>query len=255
MLKYKIKLNYTFRTPDIRDYQLSIPTNKSSTTNNSFSIYTLQSKIKTVLDQGQLGSCVSNAFAQYINMCTNNNVRISRLCHYYCGRAIGGDSSLIDSGLNITQAAKIISKYGACSETNWPYIISNFNQLPSLSAFRSSLYFRRYSYSFLSQNINSIKTTLNTLKLPILFGICVYSSFMTNVVANTGIVPMPNTSEETLQGGHCILMVGYNDTTQVCICVNSWGIGWGQRGFFTIPYAYVLNPALASDFCVLQFVY
>jgi len=251
-LKSKFKLNYKFRLVDSRDYLLAVPQKISKTSLNSFS---LQNKVKTVLDQDQIGACVSNAFSQYINICTNNSVNISRLSHYYCGRVIDHNSPLDDSGLDIRRAANIISKYGACSETEWPYNIALFNKLPQLSALQSSLYFKKYTYSFLAQNIITFKSTLSNLKLPILFGINIYSSFMTTLVAKSGKVPMPNVNTETLEGGHCIVMVGYNDNTQTFTCVNSWGSYWGQKGFFTIPYVYVMNPTLASDFCVLQFLY
>ncbi len=80
-----------------------------------------------------------------------------------------------------------------------------------------------------------------------------YESF--DKADTTGIVPMPDTTKEALLGGHCVLMVGFNNVTQRFICVNSWGASWGDRGFFTIPYEYVVNPLLAADFCVLNFVY
>ena len=31
---------------------------------------------------------------------------------------------------------------------------------------------------------------------------------------------------------------------------NSWGTDVGKQGYFTIPYKYVLDPNLASDFWV-----
>jgi len=37
-------------------------------------------------------------------------------------------------------------------------------------------------------------------------------------------------------GGHCVCVVGYNDSGGYWICKNSWGIGWGQAGFFFIAY-------------------
>ena len=244
------KLNYKFQTHDRRDYKFTVT--KTPALASSFS---LANKVTTVLDQGNLGACVSNAFAQAIGMSTNYGVNISRLFHYYCGRAIEGDSSLDDSGLDIRKAANIISKYGGCLESVWPYVIVNFNQLPPLTAFQKSKLFQKYTYSFVNQDLNSLQTCLVTTNSPIIFGITVYSSFMTQQVANTGIVPMPNTTTETLEGGHCIVMVGYNNTTQQFTCLNSWGNKWGNKGFFYLPYAYVTNPSLASDFCSLNFTY
>lgn len=37
-------------------------------------------------------------------------------------------------------------------------------------------------------------------------------------------------------GGHCVSVVGHNDTEQYWICKNSWGIGWDEIGFFRIVY-------------------
>ncbi|HEY9643178.1 MAG TPA: C1 family peptidase [Coleofasciculaceae cyanobacterium] len=38
------------------------------------------------------------------------------------------------------------------------------------------------------------------------------------------------------EGGHCISIVGYDDTAGCWICKNSWGEGWGENGFFRIGY-------------------
>ncbi len=37
-------------------------------------------------------------------------------------------------------------------------------------------------------------------------------------------------------GGHCVTIVGYDDTQKYWICKNSWGAGWGESGFFRIGY-------------------
>jgi C1A family cysteine protease len=37
-------------------------------------------------------------------------------------------------------------------------------------------------------------------------------------------------------GGHCIAIIGYDDTAGCWICKNSWGAGWGENGFFRIAY-------------------
>ncbi|MUG93591.1 peptidase C1 [Scytonema sp. UIC 10036] len=39
-----------------------------------------------------------------------------------------------------------------------------------------------------------------------------------------------------LAGGHCISIVGYDDSQGFWICKNSWGTGWGEQGFFKIAY-------------------
>ena|SRR5436305_1248702 len=37
-------------------------------------------------------------------------------------------------------------------------------------------------------------------------------------------------------GGHCVCIIGYNDTQNCWIAKNSWGTGWGENGFFRIGY-------------------
>jgi C1A family cysteine protease len=164
-----------------------------------------------------------------------------------------GESIFNDSGLYVRDAAKCISKYGACQETAWPYNTNNFSQLPPLSTFQVSKMFNNFIYTTVSQDLNSLKTCLTTKQVPIIFGFVVYSSFMTTAVARTGIVPMPNTSREAIAGGHCTNIVGYDDSKQWFICANSWGTGWGDKGYFYMPYAYITNSRLASDFTYLYF--
>lgn len=40
----------------------------------------------------------------------------------------------------------------------------------------------------------------------------------------------------TLAGGHCVVLIGYNDAEGCWIARNSWGAGWGDGGYFRIAY-------------------
>jgi C1A family cysteine protease len=88
---------------------------------------------------------------------------------------------------------------------------------------------------------------------PIIFGFTVYSSFESDAVATTGMVPMPMPNEE-VEGGHCTVICGHNDAVRLYTVRNSWGVGWGDQGYFYMPYEYVEDPDLASDFAVIQVV-
>lgn len=39
-----------------------------------------------------------------------------------------------------------------------------------------------------------------------------------------------------LEGGHCVCVVGYDDSAGCWIAKNSWGTGWGDNGYFRIGY-------------------
>ena len=264
-------LLYEFTEPDPRNYNFNavvnevgnlelttatVPSTNTVKTNNtpiSPSTFTI-AYLPPILDQGKLGDCVANAFAYCINVQTRNKVNISRLYTYANCRILQNSPLNQDSGTTILTACKSIKNYGAASESLYPHNIV-FSNFPPLSIYQAAKYFKSFTYTFVTQNITSIKNCLKTHNVPIIFGFMVYSSFMTNSVASTGNVPMPNVQAEQLAGGHCMIIVGYNDTTQMFTCANSWGTSWGNKGYCYIPYNYLLNPSLACDFCFTQFVY
>jgi len=87
--------------------------------------------------------------------------------------------------------------------------------------------------------------------LACMFGFSVYSS-MPAPGDGRGEIPMPGPGD-TLEGGHAILAVGYDDNRKIgknkgaFLIRNSWGTGWGDQGYGWLPYAYV-EGGLADDF-------
>jgi len=208
-----------------------------------------------ILNQLTLGDCVANAFSYTISSITNNKFQISRLFTYANARCIGDEPLNQDSGTDIPTLAQAIINWGSPMESAYPYNISNFVYLPPLTAFQSSKLFKQFTYIQVGQNIASVKEWMNANKSPVIMGINVYSSFMTQQVATSGIIPMPNKSTETLEGGHCVCVVGYNDTTQQFYCANSWGTTWGAKGYFYLPYAYILDTDLTMELFGITFIY
>jgi C1A family cysteine protease len=86
---------------------------------------------------------------------------------------------------------------------------------------------------------------------PFVYGFTVYESFESAAVAKTGKVPMPKPGEKVL-GGHAVLAVGYDDKQDRFLTRNSWGPSWGQKGYFTMPYAYLTEPNLSDDFWTIR---
>jgi C1A family cysteine protease len=216
----------------------------------------LRKKCAPVVDQGTLGSCTGNAIAgavQFDRMKQKLKPEFapSRLFIYYNERAMEGTVSS-DSGAMIRDGIKSISKLGVCPEVDWPYVIAKFATKPPTACYASALKYKAVQYQRVARSLSQFKGCLAS-GYPFVFGFSVYESFESNEVAKTGVAPMPG-HDEKLLGGHAVLAVGYDDAQQRIIVRNSWGTGWGQAGYFTLPYAYLTDANLSDDFWTVRLI-
>ena len=200
-----------------------------------------------VFDQEKEGSCTANAGIAARMMLNKIDVMLSRQFLYTIERQIEGTFGK-DSGAQIRDIGKALNKYGVCTEAKWPYELSDLELEPTDDDFREAEQYTIKSYHSV-KGLDGIKQALALQQKPILMGLDVYKSFESDEVAKTGIIPMPN-SGEAFQGGHAVLIVGYDDTKGYLIVRNSWGEGWGDHGYFYLPYQFVTDD-LAFDFWVL----
>ena len=212
----------------------------------------LESTMPPVYDQGQLGSCTANAIGalvEHAQLVQHEVERTpSRLFIYYGERQIEG-TVREDSGAQIRDGMKVVASLGTPPETLWPYDIAKFARKPPAKAYAAARQHLALAYKRVAQAPTLLKAAL-AAGHPVVFGFTVYESFESAQVAQTGIVPLPAPGEQAI-GGHAVVLVGYDEATQRFKVRNSWGTGWGQEGYFTMAYAYVTNPRLASDFWVL----
>ena len=215
----------------------------------------LRQNCPPVYDQGQLGSCTANAiggaFEFELMKQKAPDFIPSRLFIYYNERVIENTVNS-DSGAQIRDGVKSVNKKGVCPEDMWPYNISEFTQKPHSVCYTDALKHQVLSYQRVVTDANHMKGCLAE-GYPFIFGFTVYESFESSQVAQTGVVNMPHKKEKVL-GGHAVLAVGYDDISKRFIVHNSWGVNWGQSGYFTIPYDYLTNPNLADDFWTIRVV-
>lgn len=209
-----------------------------------------RAQLPPVYDQGQLGSCTANAVAAavaYDERCqrvTHPMDAPSRLFIYWNERHLEGTEGQ-DSGASIRDSVKAVHKWGYCRESTWPYDIKAFTTRPPDAAYTEAAQHKAVEYRRVPAHLNTLLELLAEGHLVVL-GISVYESLEGADVARTGQVPMP-AKTESLLGGHAIVLVGYDTKTRTFLWRNSWGTQWGQQGYGTLPFEYVLNPDLASD--------
>ena len=254
MPKYPTKHKYGWKNslPDQRDYQYSASYEILQALPQ---VVDLRSKCPPVLDQLNLGSCVSNAVAgglQFLQMKEQiASFVASRLYIYYNGRLLEGTVNS-DSGLSVRDGIKSVNQYGFPPETDWPYDISQFTVHPPSQAYGDANRNRILRYQRIQQNIMQMLGCLASGYI-FLVGFTVYQSFESNDVALTGVVPMPHFGEQVL-GGHCVEIVGYSVILRTFIFKNSWGSDWGDKGYGYLPFASLQDPNLSSDFWAIDLV-
>jgi len=209
-----------------------------------------------IYNQKKLGSCTGNGIARVYHFDELKQGLLdafmpSRLFIYYNERVIDGTVKQ-DAGSEIRTGIKTIAKQGVCSEALWPYFVTKFAVKPSPECYKEALKHRAVTYMRVQQDLDHLKACLLE-GYPIVFGFNVFASFESKTVAKTGMVPMPKPKEKQI-GGHCVVIVGFDDDLQCFIVANSWGEEWGDKGYCYMPYAYLTNPKLADDFWTVRLV-
>lgn len=201
-----------------------------------------------IYDQGQLGSCTANAIAAALRFTLKKNgqadIDPSRLYIYYKEREMEG-AIAVDGGAQIRDGMKVVDT-GFIQESEWPYDIATFASPPGPDNIANMDSNAKHDHVVIYQRVLrdfGMRACL-AAGFPFVMGVTVYESFES---AQGGTIPMPALSEQVL-GGHAILCVGYDAVHQIYRFRNSWGSSWGQGGYGTLPFAYLNDPGLSSDF-------
>lgn len=206
-------------------------------------------KLSPVYDQGDLGACTAFAIGKGLRetlslMSGASPKALSALYLYYKERELEGTVEK-DSGASLKDGMKALQDAGDCPDARMPYDQKAFKSAPTPEADREAAGFR-IDGSLPLRGLPELKAKLAAGQ-PAVFGMTIYKSFMSKQVARTGLMPMPKDHEKQ-DGGHAVMVVGYDDARQVLIVKNSWGPKWGDQGFFYMPYAFVTSENVDEIF-------
>ena len=208
-----------------------------------------------VYDQKRLNSCSSNATAAAVefDLMRQRGKRVifpSRLFLFYNSRAIER-TERSDEGVYIRDAIKAVALHGDCPESLWPYVEHRFATRPPRRCYESALKYRAVKYYRLHRNIDHMRACLAS-GYPFILGFLAHEKFLT-VVRRTGVLYKPKLREKVI-GKHAVLAAGYDDDRRRFTVRNSWGPKFGLKGYFTMPYEYLLKRDLSADFWTIRVV-
>lgn len=204
-----------------------------------------------VMNQGSVGDCTANGGDEVMRWPwwkahVTDIPQFSRFFLYWATREKMGVPPDEDSGASIRDMMMTLVQVGVCLEKFWQSDDPDsglWQMKPPKEAWADAAQHKIVSAHPVPD--------LHALKLeicrwyPVVFGFTVYDSMMTDAVGKTGVVPIPGPSE-SVQGGHCVVAVGYCDQRKAVLCINSWGTDWGDGGFFWLPYHF-WEAGLADD--------
>lgn len=194
----------------------------------------LRSKFGPIEQQGVPNSCVAHAVTSTLEAILNRT-DLSRLFVYYNARVYASQAGS-DAGCSPRNAMKSISQYGVPPEAAWAYNTSKVVVKPSIAAYNEALVIRPRIKAYQSvQTFSAMKAAL-TQGLPVVFGLTVPEVFATQTKYN-GVLPMWSLTTRWI-GSHCVVAVGFDDATQMVLVRNSFGTGFGAKGYFEMPYTW-----------------
>ncbi len=162
-------------------------------------------------------------------------------------------NNLVGQDINLSEQVLVsCSGAGSCGggsrlpvEGCFPYTATNNLCSSACYTYQTDSY-RIQSWAYVATTSVSVEAIKNALVTygPLVTTMDVYADFFNY---RTGIYSYVSGA---YQGGHAILIVGYDDALQCFKAKNSWGTGWGEAGYFRIAYSAVGNPVYFGEFTI-----
>lgn len=156
---------------------------------------------------------------------SGQEIDVSRMFIIWVGSMIEKESleDQNNEGTWTPEAIYGVVKYGFCDERLWPPSAYTRSARPPRSVFKES---QKYTIVplLVPPNLNSMRRCLN-YDLPFIIGVEIPLFHLPDMLRvnryynHSGRIPQQ-------VGRHAVLVVGYNDHTQLFLVRNSWGVNW-----------------------------
>ena len=215
----------------------------------------LSQYLPEVRSQGKQGSCVAWATGYYLKSFQENIER-------FRNGSASNDQNMSPAylfnqikvnpcdGAVVQRALDTLAKQGITIWNQIPYDQNNCDQQPTTDQLFQAANNRIESYHYLEEGnvFLQAKAFLNQDQ-PIVIAVSIDRTYFGAKDVNGDSAYR---KFRTNQGGHAMLVVGYDDAKNAFKAVNSWGKNWGDQGFVWIDYkAFIEAGDPNSDFQIL----
>lgn len=217
---------------DLRDYTYEPEIAMAAELPEEFELWTPDIK-----NQGVVGSCVAHTAAEieeYFNHIENKpNKELSVGYIYGCRYNYKGEGMYLRDALKTLKNRGVVEKYEFPYNKEVPVIITLFEEADQLG-WETDKNHKITSYFSINGKGEELQDKVKRCLMnngPVMMSVPWYKDFE---VVN-GIITSPS-NMNCSQGGHCILLYGWNKDGW--LIQNSWGKHWGNGGRATYPYDY-----------------
>lgn len=213
----------------------------------------LRTNFSPIRNQGKKGACTAFALSSMLECILNNASQTRTTCLsprflYYNVSDKSADGTPADKGSSFYDNIQSLGSNGICEENLCPYDDS-FMSPPSEEAYTDA----KTRLVTKALNVNRTHEALTSALAegyPIGISLKVFDSFASG---HDGFVFRPTENELSSSdfGYHAMVICGYSEKEKIYIVRNSWGEGFGDKGYCYIPFSYVEDVELCKQACII----
>lgn len=207
-----------------------------------------------VENQKTLGSCTANAAVGALEYHRKrlglDPSDLSRLFVYYNTRRLRGDIDN-DTGATIAECMAALLAYGAPRADLWPYDDKiRWREKPPNEVYENATLNEAVQYARVDHGVGLLSAL--AAGFPVCFGIFL-PKVAYDLAGKSGAIPEMTEEQwnSPQAGGHAMLLVGYDLLRRLYLVRNSWGAGWGDGGYMTIPFSVMERACPANSLWVI----